>query len=142
MLVLCDFLIPSSSKDLLWKRWETANPYNEGRHIWIKKFSNWLAEIQLKLINKQGKQRISDEVKRSKFLNHLPQYMEATWISQIKEDWIYEYLVQQAESYEVSKRHIAVPTTITHTTCQTSTKPHNPDHNRLTDGQKQKKNLF
>ena len=30
MLVLHDFLIPSSSKDLRWKRWETAYHYNEG----------------------------------------------------------------------------------------------------------------
>ena len=69
----------------------------------IKKFSNWLTEMQLKLIGKQGKQSISAEVKRRKFLKHLPQYMEATLISQIKEDWTYEYLVQQAESYEASK---------------------------------------
>ena len=40
MVVLCDILIPSISKNLLWKRWEMANPYNEGRHMGIKKFSN------------------------------------------------------------------------------------------------------
>ena len=78
MLVLRDFLISSTSKDLLRKKWETANPYNEGRHVGIKKFSNWLTEMQLKLIGKERKQRISEEVKRRKFLNHLPQYMEAT----------------------------------------------------------------
>ena len=55
MLVLCDFLILSTSKDLLWKRWETANPYNKGRYMGRKKFSNWLTEMQLKFINKQGK---------------------------------------------------------------------------------------
>ena len=42
MLVLHDFLIPSTSEDVLWKRLETANPYNEGKDIGIKKFSNWL----------------------------------------------------------------------------------------------------
>ena len=78
MLVLHKILIPSTSKDLLWKRRESANPYNEGRHMGIKKFSNWLTEMQLKLIDKQGKQSILEEVKRRKFLNHLPQYMEAT----------------------------------------------------------------
>ena len=55
MLLLCEILCPSTSKDLLWKRWETANPYNEGRYIGIKKFSNWLTEMQLKLIDKEGK---------------------------------------------------------------------------------------
>jgi hypothetical protein len=141
MLVLRDFLIPSTSKDLLWKRWETANPYNEGRHMGIKKFSNWLTEMQLKLIDKQGKQSISEEVKRRKFLNHLPPYMEATLIPQIKEDWTYEYLVQQAESYEASKRHIAVPT-IARTPRQSSTKPQTPDRNRRRDGRQQRKTSF
>ena len=98
MLVLHDFLIPSTSKDLPWKRWETANPYNEGRYIRIKKFSNWLTEIQLRLIGKQENQSILEEGKRSKFFNDLPQYMEATLSPHIKEDWTYAYLVQQAES--------------------------------------------
>ena len=52
MLVLLDFLIPSTSKDLLWKRWETANPYDERRHMGIKKVSNWLTKMQLKSIDK------------------------------------------------------------------------------------------
>ena len=52
MLVLRDFFIPSTSKDLLWKRWETAKHYNEGRYMGIKKFSNRLTEMQLKLIDK------------------------------------------------------------------------------------------
>ena len=94
MLVLRDFLILSTCKDLLWKRWETANPYNKGRHIGIKKLSNWLTEMQSKVMDKQEKQSISEEVKKWKFLNHQLQHMEATLIPQIKEDWRHEYLVQ------------------------------------------------
>ena len=60
----------------------------------IKKFSNWLTKIKLKDIDKQGKQSISKEVKIREFLNHPPQYMETTLISQINEDWTCEYLVQ------------------------------------------------
>ena len=108
----------------------------------IKKFSNWLTEMQLKLIDKQGKLSISEEVKRSKFLNHLQQYMDATLIPQIKEDWTYQYLVQQGESYKASKRHLAVPTTTTRTFSLTSTKPHNPEHNILRNGQQQQKTGF
>ena len=52
MLVLRNILIPSTSKDQLWKSWETGNPDSAGRHIGIKKFSNWLIEIKLKLIEK------------------------------------------------------------------------------------------
>ena len=142
MLVLRDFLIPFTSKDLLWKRWEMANPYNKERHVGIKTFSNWLTEMQLKLIDKQGKQSISEKVKRRKFLNHLLQYMEATLIPQIKKYRTYEYLVQQAEFYEASKQHIAVPTTTTSTPRQTATKPHNPDHNRLRSRRQQQKTGF
>ena len=72
MLILRDFLIPSTNEDLPWKAWETANPDNKGRQIGIKKFSNWLTEMQLKLIDKEGKQSISEEIKRRKFLNHQP----------------------------------------------------------------------
>ena len=71
MLVLRDFLIPSTSKYLLWNQWETSNHYKEGRHRGIKKFSDWLPEMQLKLIDTQGKQSISEEVKSSKFSKHL-----------------------------------------------------------------------
>ena len=52
----------------------------------MKKFFNWVTEMQLKLINKYGKESILVEVRRSKFLNQLQQYMEATFIPQIKED--------------------------------------------------------
>ena len=91
--------------------------------------------MQLKLIDKEGKQNILEEVKRRKFLNHLPQYMEATLIPQIKQDWTYEYLVQQAESYEAWKWYIAVSTTTMRTPHQTSTKAHNHDRNRLRNEQ-------
>ena len=90
--------------------------------MWIKKFSNWLTEMLLQLIDKQGKQIISEDVKSRKFLNHLLQYMEDTLIHQIKEDWTYAYLVQQAESYEALKGHITVPKTTIGTLHQTSTK--------------------
>ena len=131
LVVLCNFLIPSTIKDLLWNRWETANLYKEGRHIGINKFSNWLTEMQLKFIAKQGKKSISEEVKRRKFLNHLQQYVEATWIFQMKEDWTYAYPVQQTWLYETLKRYIAGPTTTTQTRQQTSSTQDNPDCKRL-----------
>ena len=66
----------------------------------IKKSSNWFPEMELKLIEIQGKQSISEEVQRSKFLYHLAQYMKVTLIPQIKEDRTYQYLVKQGESNE------------------------------------------
>jgi len=83
MLVLREFLIPSTRKDLLLKEWEAASPNKDGRHMGIKTFANWLEELQIKLIDKDGNQCISEEVKRRKFLNHLPDYMETTLVPQI-----------------------------------------------------------
>ena len=98
--------------------------------------------MQLKLIDKKGKRSFLEKVKRRNFLNHLPPYMEATLIPQFQEDWTNEYLVPQAESYEASKRHIAVPTIRTGMSHQTSTKPHNADRNRLMNRQQQQKTGF
>jgi len=61
-LVLREFLIPSTSKDLLWKEWEATSPNKDGGHMGIKTFANWLEELQIKLIDKDGIQCILDEV--------------------------------------------------------------------------------
>jgi len=41
MLVLREFLLPSTRKDLLWKEWEAASVYKDGRQLGIKTFANW-----------------------------------------------------------------------------------------------------
>jgi len=40
MLVLREFLIPFTSKVLLWKEWEAASPHKDGRYMGIKTFAN------------------------------------------------------------------------------------------------------
>jgi len=42
MLVLWEFFIPSTNKDLVWKEWEAASSDRDGRHMGIKTFANWL----------------------------------------------------------------------------------------------------
>jgi len=111
MLVLREFLIPSTSKDILWKEWEAALPNKDGRHIGIKSFANWLEELQIKLIDKDGNQCISEEVKRRKFLNHLPDYMETTLVPQILDSWTFNDLVKKAEFYEAARKHGRISTT-------------------------------
>jgi len=112
MLVLWEFLIPSTSKDLLWIEWEPASPHKDGRHMGIKTFANWLEELQIKLIDKDGNQCISEEAKCSKFLNHLPDYMETTLVPQILDSWTFNDLVKKAESYEAARKHGRIsPTT-------------------------------
>jgi len=68
----------------------------------VHEFSNWLNEIQIKLIDKHRKQSISDEVKRHKFLNNIPPYMEESLKPQIKDNWTYERIVEAAEGYEAA----------------------------------------
>jgi len=71
----------------------------------IKTFANWLEELQIKLIDKDGNQCILEEVKCRKFLNHLPDYMETTLVPHILDSWTYNDLVKKAESYEAARTH-------------------------------------
>jgi len=111
MLVLWEFRIPSTSKDLLWKEWEAASPYKDGRHMDIKTFANWLEELQIKLIDKDGNQCFLEEVKRRKFLNHVPDYMETMLVPQILDTWTFNDLVKKAESYEAAQKYRHISTT-------------------------------
>jgi len=77
----------------------------------IKTFDNWLEELQIKLIDKDGNQCISEEVKRMKFLNHLPDYMETTLVPQILDSWTFNDLVKKAESYKAARKHGRISTT-------------------------------
>jgi len=110
ILVLREFLIPSTSKDFLWKEWEAASPQKDGRHMGIKTYANWLEELQIKLVDKDGNQCISEEVKCIKFLNHLPDYMETTLVPQILDSWTFNDLVKKAESYEAVWKHGRIST--------------------------------
>jgi len=111
MQVLREYLIPSTSKDLLWKEWKAASPHKDGRHIGIKTFANWLEELQIQLIDKVGNQCISEEVKCRKFLNHLPNYVVTTLVPQILDSWTFNDMVKKAESYEAARKHVHISTT-------------------------------
>jgi len=58
--------------------------------------------MQIKLMNKHGRQSISDEVKRQKVLNNLPPYMQESLKPQVKDDWTYERIVEAAEGYKAT----------------------------------------
>jgi len=146
MLVLQEFLIPSTSKNLLWKEWEAALRYKDGRHIGIKTFTNWLEELQIKLIDKDENQCISEEVKGRKFLNHLPDYMETTLVPQIVDSLIFNDLVKKAESFEAARKHGYISTTPKPARQPTTPSVPNPGRNnhrdRKTDNKKTSSNLW
>lgn len=62
--------------------------------------------------------------------------MEATLITQIKKDWMYEDRVQKTECYEISKQQIAVSTTTNTPYCALA-KRYNLDRNRVQNKQQQ-----
>jgi len=77
----------------------------------IKTFGNCLQELQIKLIDKNGKQSISEEVKCRKFPNHLQDYMESTLLPQILDSGMFYNLVKKAESCKAARKHRCISTT-------------------------------
>jgi len=94
----------------------------------IKTFAKWLEELQIKLINKDGNQCISKEVKDRKFLNHLPDYMETTLVPQILDTWTFNNLVKKAELYEAVRKHGCI--SATPKPARQPTTPSVPNHGR------------
>jgi len=99
----------------------------------IKTFTNWLEELQIKLIDKDGNQCILEEVKRRKFLNHLPDYIETTLVPQILDSWTFNDLVKKAESYEAARKHGHVSTTSKPARQPTTELAPNPGRNHRRD---------
>jgi len=93
--------------------------------------------MQIKLIDKHGKQSNSDEVKRQKLLNNLAPYMEESRKPHIKDDWTHERIVEAAEGFEVAhKKHCnTIPTRqgskqVSHLVHHSTTPPRNIDPKR------------
>ena len=63
MLALRTFLIPSISKDPSGKESPTIPPNKDGKHMGVHRFARGLYNIHGKLIHKQGRKSITDEVK-------------------------------------------------------------------------------
>jgi len=110
----------------------------------IKTFANCLEELQINLIEKDGYQCISEEVKRRKFLNHLPDYMETTLVPQILDSWTFNDLVKKAESHQAARKHGRTITTPKPARQPTTQPPPNPSRNhrrdRKTDNKKTSSN--
>jgi len=52
ILMLWQFLISFTSKDILWKEWEAASHHKEGQHMGIETLATSLEELHIKLIDK------------------------------------------------------------------------------------------
>jgi len=76
----------------------------------IKTFANWLEELQIKLIDKDGNPYVSEEVKSRKFVNNVPDYMETTLVPQILDSWTLNNLVKKVESYKAARKDGCIST--------------------------------
>jgi len=133
MLVVRELLIPSTSKDILWKEWEAPSPNKDERHMSFEIFANWLEELQIKLIDKDGNQCILKEVKYRKSLNHLPNYMETTLVPQILNSCTLNDQVKKAESYEAARKHGRISITLKPVRQPTTPSVLNPGHKHCRD---------
>ena len=102
MVHLRKYTIPSTSIDLLWKKWDEANLINsEGNSIGVYVFARILNDLQTRLRNKKGEMTISDEVKLRKFINTIPDYMQRVVKTKMTEkEYIYDEVIKIVESEE------------------------------------------
>ena len=86
MLALRKFLIPSISKDLLWKEWQTITPNKDGKNMGVHLFARALDDMQSKLIDKHGHKSITEEVKIRKFLTNISDVIKKSLTPHLTDD--------------------------------------------------------
>ena len=104
MLALRKFLIPSISKDLLWKEWETITHNMDGKNMGVHRFARALDDIQSKVIDKQGHKSITEEVKIRKFQNNISDVITASLTPHLTDDMTFDQIVTKSEQFEAANR--------------------------------------
>ena len=104
VLALRTLLMPSISKDLLWTEWATIRPNKDCKHMGVQRFARALGDIQRKLIDKQGRKSITDEVKIMKFLNNIPDIIKKSITAHLTDDVTYNHIVRKSEQFEAVNR--------------------------------------
>ena len=103
MLALRKFLMPSISKDLLWKQWETITTNKNGKNMGVHCFARALVHMQSKLSDKLGRKSITDAVKSWKLLNNIPDIIEKSIIPHLSDNMTYNDIVTKPEQFEGAK---------------------------------------
>ena len=104
MLALRTFLIPSISKDLLWKEVETITHIKYGTNMGVHRLARALDDMQSKLIDKQGRKSITDEVKIREFLYNLADIIKKPIAPHQTDDRTYHDIVTKSEQFEAANR--------------------------------------
>ena len=104
MLAMRKFLIPSISKDLLSKEWETITPNKDGNNIGVHRFARALDPMQSELIAKQGHRSITEEVKIREFLNNISDVITKSLTPHLIDDMTFDQIVMDSEQFEAANR--------------------------------------
>ena len=104
MLALRKFLIQSTSKYILWKEWQTITRNKDGKNLGVHLFARALDNMQSKLIDKQGRNSITEEVKIRKFLNNISHLIKKSITPHLTGDMTYNDIVNKSEQCEAANR--------------------------------------
>ena len=104
MLALRKFLIPSISKDLLWKEWETITDNKDGKNMGVHCFARALDNMQSKLRDKQGHKSITEEVKIRTFLNNISDVIKKSLTPHLTDDMTFNQIVTESEQFEAANQ--------------------------------------
>ena len=88
MLGLQKFLIPSISKDLLWKEGETITPNKDPINMGVYRFTSALDDMQRESIDKQDRKSITDDGNIRKFLHNIPDMIKKSITPHLTDDMI------------------------------------------------------
>ena len=104
MLILQTFLITSLSKDLWWKSWQTITPDKNGQNMGVHHFTSARDDMQRKLIDKQGRKSITDEVIIGKFLNNIPHIITQSITHHLTNNMTHNDIVPEEEEFVALNR--------------------------------------
>ena len=104
MLALQKFLIPSSSKDLLWQEWVTITRNKYGKKMGVHRFARASDDMQSKLIYKQCHKSITEQVKIRKFLNNISNVIDKFLTPHLTDQMTFNKIVTKSEQFEAANR--------------------------------------
>ena len=104
MLSLRKFQLRSTSKDLLWIELETVTLNKDGKNMGVHRFARALDHMQCKLLDKQGRKSITEEVKISKLRNNICNVSKKSITRHFTDDMTFNEIVTKSEEFESPNR--------------------------------------
>lgn len=99
-------MIPFVTTDALGQSWYDSTVYKDGRNIGVYRYASLFNKLHGKLIDKDGISTIGNEVKKRKFINHIPQAIHNYMPSYLHDEMRFPDIIKMAEEYEVANKGI------------------------------------